>query len=103
MWGAVALVSVAAASHQWWSANLFTTASDMFPRRAVASVVGFGGFAGAMGGVIFQRLVGILLQHDPTAYRYIFIFCGVIYVVALGVIQLIVPRLEPVHLDGELR
>jgi ACS family hexuronate transporter-like MFS transporter len=103
MWGAVALVSVAAASHQWWSANLFTTASDMFPRRAVASIVGFGGFAGAMGGVIFQRLVGKLLEHDPTAYRYIFVFCGGIYIIALGLIHLIVPRLEPVHLEGELR
>lgn len=103
MWGAVALVSVAAASHQWWSANLFTTASDMFPRRAVASIVGFGGFAGAMGGVIFQRLVGKLLEHDPTAYRFIFVFCGGIYIIALGLIHLIVPRLEPVHLEGELR
>lgn len=103
MWGAVALVSVAAASHQWWSANLFTTASDMFPRRAVASIVGFGGFAGAIGGVIFQRVVGFLLQHDPMAYRYIFVFCGLIYIVALGLIHLIVPRLEPVQLGGELR
>lgn len=103
MWGAVALVSVAAASHQWWSANLFTTASDMFPRRAVASIVGFGGFAGAIGGVIFQRVVGFLLQHDPTAYRYIFVLCGLIYIVALGLIHLIVPRLEPVQLGGELR
>ena len=100
MWSAVALVSLAAAAHQWWSANMFTTASDMFPRRAVASVVGFGGFAGAMGGVIFQRLVGYMLQQDPTAYRYIFVFCGLIYIVALGLIHLIVPRLDPAQLDG---
>ena len=100
MWSAVALVSLAAAAHQWWSANLFTTASDMFPRRAVASVVGFGGFAGAMGGVIFQRVVGYLLQQDPTAYRYIFVFCGLIYVVALGCMHLLVPRLEPAQLEG---
>ena len=99
MWSAVALVSLAAAAHQWWSANMFTTASDMFPRRAVASVVGFGGFAGAMGGVIFQRLVGYMLQQDPTAYRYIFVFCGLIYIVALGLIHLIVPRLDPAQLD----
>ncbi|HEX9484357.1 MAG TPA: MFS transporter [Gemmatimonadaceae bacterium] len=99
MWGAVALVSIAAASHQWWSANIFTTASDMFPRRAVASIVGFGGFAGAMGGVIFQRTVGYLLQHDPTAYRYIFIYCGSIYVIALGLIHLIVPRMTPAKLE----
>lgn len=100
MWGAVALVSVAAAAHQWWSANLFTTASDLFPRRAVASIVGFGGFAGAMGGVMFQRLVGFLLQRDPTAYGYIFVFCGSIYVIALGIIHLIVPRMEPAEFDG---
>ena len=101
MWAAVALVSLAAAAHQWWSANMFTTASDMFPRRAVASVVGFGGFAGAMGGVLFQRIVGIALDHDPTAYRWIFMWCGGIYVVALCIIHLLVPRLEPVRLGGE--
>ena len=101
LWGAVALVSLAAASHQAWSANMFTTASDLFPRRAVASLVGFGGFAGAMGGVIFQRLVGIALQHDPNAYKYIFIWCGGIYIVALGVIHLISPRLEQAQLGGE--
>ncbi|MEP6730972.1 MAG: MFS transporter [bacterium] len=101
MWSAVALVSLAAAAHQWWSANMFTTASDMFPRRAVASVVGFGGFAGAMGGVIFQRVVGYMLDKDPNAYRLIFIFCGLIYVVALCFIHLLAPRLEPARLDGE--
>ena len=101
LWGAVALVSLAAASHQAWSANMFTTASDLFPRRAVASLVGFGGFAGAMGGVIFQRVVGIALQHDPNAYKYIFIWCGGIYIVALGVIHLISPRLEQAQLGGE--
>ena len=84
-----------------WSANVFTTASDMFPRRAVASVVGFGGFAGAMGGVVFQRIVGHLLQNDPNAYRQIFIYCGLIYVVALGLMHLIVPRMEPARLRGD--
>lgn len=103
MWGAVALVSIAAAAHQWWSANLFTTASDMFPRRAVASIVGFGGFAGAMGGVIFQRTVGYILNQDPTAYRYIFVFCGSIYIIALGIIHLLVPRMQPANLDVDAR
>ena len=102
MWGAVALVSLAAAAHQWWSANMFTTASDLFPRRAVASIVGFGGFAGAMGGVVFQRLVGYMLQRDPLAYKYIFMFCGTIYLVALLFIHLITPRMEPAVLEGEL-
>ena len=102
LWGAVALVSLAAAAHQWWSANMFTTASDMFPRRAVASVVGFGGFAGAMGGVIFQRTVGYVLQHNPNAYNYIFIYCGGIYIIALGLIHLIVPRMEQAKLGGDV-
>ncbi|CAN5873331.1 MFS transporter [soil metagenome] len=102
LWGAVALVSLAAAAHQWWSANMFTTASDMFPRRAVASIVGFGGFAGAMGGVIFQRLVGMLLQRDPTAYNLIFVYCGGIYIIALGLIHLIVPRMEQAKLGGDV-
>ena len=101
MWMAVALVSVAAASHQWWSANLFTTATDMFPRRAVASVVGFGGFAGAIGGVIFQRVVGYILQQNPSGYRPIFVFCGMIYIITLGLIHLIVPRMTPAQLGAE--
>jgi ACS family hexuronate transporter-like MFS transporter len=103
LWLAVAIVSVAAAAHQWWSANIFTLASDMFPRRAVASVVGFGGFAGAMGGVVFQRTVGYVLQRDPTGYNKIFVYCGLAYVFALLIIHLIVPRLEPAKLgEGEM-
>lgn len=101
MWTAVLIVSLAAAAHQWWSANLFTTASDMFPRRAVASVVGFGGFAGAMGGVLFQRITGNVLQADPNGYGKIFLYCGLAYVIAFTIIQLLVPRLEPARLDGK--
>jgi ACS family hexuronate transporter-like MFS transporter len=101
MWAAVLLVSLAAAAHQWWSANLYTIASDMFPRRAVASIIGFGGFAGAMGGVIFQRTVGHLLQQNPNAYNEIFVYCGSIYLVALLLIHVIVPRLQPAILAGE--
>ena len=99
MWGAVAIVSVAAAAHQWWSANLFTTASDMFPRQAVASVIGIGGFAGAMGGVAFQEYTGRVLQANPTAYGQIFVLCGLAYVTALTVIHLLVPKLEPAKLE----
>jgi ACS family hexuronate transporter-like MFS transporter len=100
LWVAVAIVSVAAAAHQWWSANLFTTASDMFPRRAVASVVGLGGFAGAMGGVLFQRLTGRILEATGSNYAIIFTMCGLAYVTALLVMHLLVPRLEPARLDG---
>jgi MFS transporter, ACS family, hexuronate transporter len=99
LWVAVAIVSVAAAAHQWWSANLFTTASDMFPRRAVASVVGIGGFAGAMGGVLFQRATGHILEATNNNYSLIFVVCGLAYVTALAVMHLIVPRLQPAELD----
>ena len=102
LWSAVAIVSIAAAAHQWWSCNLFTLSSDMFPRRAVATVVGLGGFAGAMGGVGFQKLTGWILDADPTAYGTIFMMCGLAYVSALLVIHLLAPRLEPAHLDGEV-
>lgn len=100
LWLAVAIVSVAAAAHQWWSANIFTTASDMFPRRAVASVVGIGGFAGAMGGVLFQRATGRILEATNNNYSIIFMVCGLAYVTALLIMHLMVPRLEPANLDA---
>jgi MFS transporter, ACS family, hexuronate transporter len=101
LWTAVAIVSLAAAAHQWWSANIFTTASDMFPRRAVASVVGLGGFAGAMGGVLFQRATGRVLEATNNNYSAIFVVCGLAYVTAWVILHLLAPRLEPVRLDGE--
>jgi ACS family hexuronate transporter-like MFS transporter len=99
LWLAVAIVSVAAAAHQWWSANIFTTASDMFPRRAVASVVGLGGFGGAMGGMLFQRATGRVLEATGNNYTPIFVVCGLAYVSALLVIHLLAPRLEPAQLE----
>jgi ACS family hexuronate transporter-like MFS transporter len=99
MWVAVGIVSVAAAAHQWWSANLFTTASDMFPRRAVASVVGLGGFAGAMGGVLFQRLTGYILEVTGSNYSIVFTICGLAYVTAFVIIHVLSPRLEPARLE----
>jgi len=101
LWVAVAIVSVAAAAHQWWSCNLFTTASDMFPRRAVGSVVGIGGFAGAMGGVLFQRATGRILEATNHSYAIIFIICGLAYVTAWTIMHAIVPRLQPARMDGE--
>jgi len=64
LWGAVALISLAVAAHQGWSANLFTLASDMFPRNAVASVVGIGSFGGAIGGALIATFTGLLLQAN---------------------------------------
>jgi MFS transporter, ACS family, aldohexuronate transporter len=95
MWTAVAIVSVAAAAHQWWSANLFTTVSDMFPRRAVASVVGIGGFAGMFSAFVFQRITGAILEATGGNYAPIFAVLGIAYVGALVLIHLLVPRLEP--------
>jgi ACS family hexuronate transporter-like MFS transporter len=97
MWMAVALVSVAAAAHQWWSANLFTTVSDMFPRSAVGSVVGIGGFGGAMAGFLFQRSTGRILEATGGKYGIVFLICGVAYVGAWVLIQLLVPKMEPVR------
>ena len=98
MWVAVTIVGIAAAAHQWWSANIFTLTSDMFPRFAVGSVVGIGGFFGAAGGVLFQRATGWVLQHNGSNYTPVFLACGFAYVTALLIIHLLVPRLERVTL-----
>ena len=95
-WVAIGIVAVAAAAHQAWSANVYTLASDMFPRSAVGSVVGIGAFAGAMGGVLFQRGVGRLLDANGGNYAPIFVVCGSAYLVAWMLIQLLSPKLEPV-------
>jgi ACS family hexuronate transporter-like MFS transporter len=99
LWVAVGLVSVAAASHQGWSANLFTFSSDMFPRRAVGSVVGFGGMAGAIGGMLFTKITGYILEWNRSDYLPVFIMAGFAYLTALGVIHLLVPVIKPVELD----
>lgn len=100
MWTAIAFVSLAAASHQWWSANLFTTVSDMFPRWATASIVGLGGFAGSMGGFLFQWMTGAILEATGSNYSVIFIMCGLAYVTALAIFHFIVPRLEPARIEA---
>ena len=98
MWAAVLIVGVAAAAHQAWSANVYTLASDMFPKFAVGSVVGIGAFAGAMGGVVFQRVTGRVLQANGSDYTPIFVVCGLAYVTAWTIIHLLAPRLEPARL-----
>jgi len=99
VWVAVLLVGLAAAAHQGWSANLFTTTSDMFPRRAIGSMVGIGGMAGAIGGMLVSKVVGYILQFTGS-YVPIFIMAGTTYLAALLVIQLLAPKLEPVKLDN---
>jgi ACS family hexuronate transporter-like MFS transporter len=95
---AVALVGLAAASHQGWSANLFTLASDLFPRRAVASVVGIGGFGGAIGGMVIATFTGFVLEITHS-YVPMFVIAGSAYLVSLLVIQILAPRLEPANLQ----
>ena len=100
-WIAVLLIGVAAAAHQGFSANMFTLASDMFPRGAVGSVVGIGGFAGAMGGVLMNLAAGRL--RDSTGnYIVMFSMAASAYLLALLVIHLLVPRLEPVEIATSL-
>jgi ACS family hexuronate transporter-like MFS transporter len=97
LWMAVALIGLATAAHQGWSANLFTLPSDMFPRYAVASVVGIGGFGGAIGGMLIATFTGILLQWTGS-YVPVFMMAGSAYLAALAVMHLLVPNLEAAEL-----
>jgi MFS transporter, ACS family, aldohexuronate transporter len=93
-WGAVLLIGLAAAGHQGFSANLFTLPSDLFPAEAVGSVVGLGGTAGAIGGMLMAKIVGYVLQWMGS-YKIPFLIAGLAYLVALTMIQILSPRLEP--------
>jgi ACS family hexuronate transporter-like MFS transporter len=99
LWTAVVLIGLATAGHQGWSANVFTLTSDMFPRHAVGSVVGLGGLAGAVGGMLISTFVGFLLQATGS-YVPVFIMAGSAYLLALFVVHLLVPRLEPATIPG---
>jgi ACS family hexuronate transporter-like MFS transporter len=96
-WLAVWLVGIAAAAHQGFSANLFTTASDMFPRKAVASVVGIGGFAGGMGG-FFMNLGAGWLKQNTGSYAIMFLIAGFAYLIALLIFHWLSPKLEPARI-----
>jgi ACS family hexuronate transporter-like MFS transporter len=98
LWVAVGLIGLATAAHQGWSANIFTLASDMFPNRAVGSVVGMGGFGGAVGGMVIATFTGFVLQLTGS-YVPMFILAGSVYLIALLIIQLLAPRLEPAEID----
>ncbi|MEN3336086.1 MAG: transporter, family, hexuronate transporter [Blastocatellia bacterium] len=96
LWVAVLLIGLAAAAHQGWSANIYTIASDTFPRCAVGSVVGIGGMAGAVGGMLISLVVGKILESTGS-YVPIFIIAASAYLLALLVIHLLAPRLEPAN------
>ena len=94
LWSAVGIISLACAAHQGFSANMFTLASDMFPRRAVASVVGIGGFGGAVGGMFIATFTGWMLQLTGS-YLPVFLIAGSIYLVALALVHALAPHLAP--------
>jgi ACS family hexuronate transporter-like MFS transporter len=97
LWLAVGLISLAAAAHQGWSANLFTLVSDTFPRQAVGSVVGLGGMAGAVGGMMIAWVTGRILEATGS-YVPVFLIAAFAYLTALAVIHLLAPRLDPARL-----
>ncbi len=97
---AVLLIGLAAAAHQGWSANIFTLVSDMFPKRAVGSVVGFGGMFGAIGGMVIAKFVGYILEWTGS-YVPIFIMAGSAYLIALLVIHILVPQMRPAMVESE--
>lgn len=97
-WFAVLLIALAAAGHQAWSANVFTLVSDVFPKRATASVTGIGGMVGAIAGIIADKsLATVLSSAGPSGYFFAFLIAGLLYPVVVGVIHLLMPRMEPVR------
>lgn len=105
IWYAVLTISIATAAHQAWSCNIFTTVSDMFPKRAVASVTGIGGMAGAVGGILLSKTAGAMLANFSAqgrievGYGIMFIICGVAYVLAWVAMHLLAPKFRLVKLD----
>ena len=104
MWLPIILIGIGTAAHQAWSANLFTTVSDMFPKKAIGSVVGLGGMAGGIGGVIVTKIAGYLfdhykaLGHIETGYTIMFAFCAIAYLIAWFVMKSLVPKHELVRI-----
>jgi ACS family hexuronate transporter-like MFS transporter len=101
-WLAVMTIAIACAAHQAWSANIFTTVSDMFPKRTVASVTGIGGMAGAVGGILIARAAGVLLSHFEAlnkievGYSIMFVVCGLAYLTAWMIMHLLVPKFKKI-------
>jgi ACS family hexuronate transporter-like MFS transporter len=101
-WFPVILIGIGASAHQAWSANIFTTVSDMFPKKAVGSIVGIGGMAGGMGGVLVTKMGGFLfdkykaLGHIETGYTIMFTFCALAYLIAWCIMKFLVPKYKPI-------
>lgn len=103
VWVAVGIISVAAAAHQAWSSNIFTIVSDIFPRYAISSVVGIGGMAGSLGSTFFPKVVGHLLDYYKSlgnigaGYNILFIICGLAYMLAWIIINLLTRKMKPIE------
>ncbi|WP_242185232.1 MFS transporter [Sphingomonas sp. CARO-RG-8B-R24-01] len=98
---AVAIIGLAAAAHQGWSSNLYTMVSDTFPKSAVASVMGIGGAAGAIGGMIMARYVGHVLE-TVGSYTPVFVWAGTAYLLALAIVHVLVPRLDTAAVPADM-
>jgi len=109
MWFAVIIIGFAASAHQAWSANIYTTVSDMFPKKMVGSVTGLGGMAGALGGMLIAWLAGTLFDHYKalgrieTGYMIMFGICGCAYLLAWSVMHLLVPQLKTVGFGDSMK
>lgn len=105
MWFAVIIIGIAASAHQAWSANIFTTVSDMFPKRAIASVTGIGGMAGAIGGIMIAKAAGMLFDHFKAmgdiriGYGIMFVVCALAYIIAWFVMHMLVPKFKKIDVD----
>jgi ACS family hexuronate transporter-like MFS transporter len=104
MWIPILLIGAGCSAHQAWSANIYTTVSDMFPKKTVASIIGIGTMAGGISGVIISKAAGALfvyyrsLGHVETGYTIVFSFCAVAYLLAWGIMKSLVPKFKPVEL-----
>jgi ACS family hexuronate transporter-like MFS transporter len=105
MWFAVIIIGIATSAHQAWSANIFTTVSDMFPKRAIASVTGIGGMAGAVGGILIAKAAGLLFDHYKAlgdikiGYGIMFMICATAYIIAWFVMHALVPKFKKINLE----
>jgi ACS family hexuronate transporter-like MFS transporter len=102
MWLAVTVIGFAMAAHQAWSANIFTTVSDMFPKNATASVTGIGGMFGAVGGILIAKSAGMLFDHyksigdSQTGYLIMFLICGFVYLIAWLLMHILMPKMKKI-------
>jgi ACS family hexuronate transporter-like MFS transporter len=101
-WLSVLLIALAAAAHQAWSANVFSLVTDVFPKKATASVTGIGGMVGAVAGMAADYSLGqVLSASGPSGYFFAFLIAGLLYIVILGIVHVMMPNMTP--LDENLR